>query len=125
MSRITGKNTKPELIIRRILWNEGFRYRLHQKDIPGKPDIVFSKKRKVIFVHGCFWHQHNCIYFKLPEQNREFWQKKLNANKKRDAQNELLLTEKGWKVLIIWECEIKKIKENKIIEKVLYFLKSP
>lgn len=106
MSRIRGKNTKPEILIRKWLWENGYRYRLHKKDIPGKPDIAFSGKRKVIFIHGCFWHKHDCIYFKWPESNAEFWKEKISSNIKRDSINCKMLNETGWHYFIGWECEI-------------------
>lgn len=111
MSAIRGKNTKPELLVRKILHSQGFRFRLHVKDLPGNPDIVLPKFRTVIFVHGCFWHQHfDCKYAVMPKSNREFWQKKLENNIARDARNISNLTTLGWKTLVVWECEINSIK---------------
>lgn len=107
MSRIKGKNTTPEEIIRKLLWRYGYRYRLHSKDLPGKPDIVFPGRKKVLFVHGCFWHRHNCRYFKWPKTNAEFWKKKIGDNVTRDNRNYGLLAESGWSALVIWECETK------------------
>jgi len=117
MSRIHSKDTKPEIIVRKWLWKNGYRYRLHRKDLPGKPDIVFVKYKTVIFVHGCFWHKHNCKYGSEPKTNKVFWDKKLGDNVKRDKKNEKELMKGGWRVLIIWECEIMKWNcelENKI-----------
>jgi DNA mismatch endonuclease (patch repair protein) len=108
MSRIKGKNTKPEIIVRKWLWKNGYRYRLHRKDLPGKPDIVFPGRKKVIFVHGCFWHKHNCQYFKWPKSNTEFWKQKIEGNVQRDIDNCKSLDEKGWEYLIVWECQLKK-----------------
>lgn len=108
MSCIHGRDTKPEMIVRKWLWGHGYRYRLHKKDLPGKPDIVLVKYHAVIFVHGCFWHRHNCKFASSPKTNRRFWNKKLNGNVERDRKNINKLLELDWKVLVIWECEIKK-----------------
>lgn len=107
MSGIRGKNTKPEITVRKALFRRGFRYALHRKDLPGKPDLVLPKYRTVIFVNGCFWHVHHCRLFKWPRSNTEFWREKLGKNVKRDRRNYGLLRQRGWKVLIIWECAIK------------------
>lgn len=112
MSRIRSKNTKPEMIVRSILHRMGYRFRLHRKDLPGKPDIVLPKYKTVIFVHGCFWHRHpNCKDSTIPTSNVEFWNAKFNGNVARDAANQKELKSMGWDVVIIWECEIKKIKQ--------------
>lgn len=106
MSRIRGKNTKPELTVRRLLHAEGFRYRLHAADLPGRPDIVFRSRKKVIFVHGCFWHQHDgCRNAVMPKTRTEFWSEKLGKNVNRDQVVLDQLREKGWTALIIWECQ--------------------
>lgn len=106
MSRIRGKDTKPELIVRRLLYAEGFRYRLHAADLPGRPDIVFRSRKKVIFVHGCFWHQHSeCRNATIPKTRTEFWNTKLAGNVNRDKLVVKELHEKGWASLIIWECQ--------------------
>jgi DNA mismatch endonuclease (patch repair protein) len=108
MAAIKGKNTKPEVWLRKALFKRGFRYRLHRKDLPGKPDIVLPRFKTVIFVNGCFWHLHEgCKYFKLPQSNTKFWREKLLANKERDINNHRSLTNRGWKVIIVWECAIK------------------
>ncbi|HEF4725396.1 TPA: DNA mismatch endonuclease Vsr [Burkholderia multivorans] len=108
MSRIKGRNTKPELVVRSVIHRMGYRYRLHGKGLPGRPDLVFAKRRKVIFVHGCFWHRHEgCRLARLPKSRLDFWRPKLEANAERDKQVERRLTELGWKVLTIWECEVK------------------
>lgn len=108
MSRIKGKDTKPEMLVRRFLFTQGFRYRLHLKTLPGKPDIVLPKYKTIIFIHGCFFHGHeNCRYFKVPATRTEWWLDKINGNKKRDSENEKLLTDMGWRVITIWECELK------------------
>lgn len=109
MSRIRSKDTKPEMIVRSLLHRMGYRFRLHRKDLPGKPDIVLPKYKTVIFVHGCFWHRHKkCNSAKLPSSNKSYWIPKLNRNIERDKKNKDELRELGWKIIIIWECEIKK-----------------
>ncbi|NVN37729.1 very short patch repair endonuclease [Komagataeibacter swingsii] len=108
MALVKGKNTKPELRVRRALHAAGFRYRLHDKSLPGHPDIVFRSRKTVIFVHGCFWHRHsdpNCKLARLPKSRLEFWEPKLDANAARDRRNKALLEEAGWKVITIWECQ--------------------
>lgn len=108
MSRIHYRNTKPEMIVRSIVHKMGFRYRLHRKDLAGKPDLVFQSRRKIIFVHGCFFHMHNCSYGKVtPKTNAEFWQNKRMGNVARDEKNINILENDGWDVLIIWECMTK------------------
>lgn len=108
MSRIKGKNTKPELVVRRLVHRMGYRYRLHGKGLPGHPDMVFSKSRKVIFVHDCFWHRHcGCPLARLPKSRLDFWEPKLTANAARDELTCRRLSDMGWKVLTIWECEVK------------------
>ena len=106
MSRIGGKNTKPELMVRSLLHHMGLRFRIHRKDLPGKPDIVLPKYRTVIFVHGCFWHRHRgCRYTTTPSTRVDFWQKKFDDNVERDKQKTDELRQLGWRVLIVWECE--------------------
>ena len=107
MSQIRDKDTRPEVITRRWLWRNGYHYRLRCKDLPGKPDIVFRKQKKVIFVHGCFWHKHNCDYFQWPQTNTDFWKQKILANIKRDENIYSELETKGWRYLIIWECQLR------------------
>lgn len=108
MSRIRGVNTKPEKILRSLLFREGFRFRLYNKELPGCPDIVLKRYRTVIFVHGCFWHRHSgCHYATEPASNKSFWQKKFAGNVVRDARNTALLLEMNWNVIIIWECQVK------------------
>lgn len=107
MSRIRSKDTKPEIIVRKTLYQLGFRYRLHKKDLPGKPDIVLRKYKTAIFVNGCFWHRHdNCNEASRPKTNSAFWEKKLDANVERDMQNQNALRETGWSVIVYWECEV-------------------
>src|SRR6187402_1543314 len=109
MSQIKGKNTKPEMLVRKFLHKNGFRYRLHVKDLPGKPDIVLPKFKTVIFVHGCFWHGHEgCRYYVIPKTRSEWWLNKLTTNKHKDAVAAGKLQADGWKVITIWECELKK-----------------
>lgn len=109
MSKIRGKNTKPEIILRSHLFHQGFRFRIHQKNLPGKPDIVLPKYKTAIFVHGCFWHYHkHCKEGRIPSTNSEFWKMKLKRNITKDDENIKSLKKYGWKVFIIWECEIEK-----------------
>jgi len=106
MSRIRSKDTKPELIVRRLLHSEGYRFRLHRKDLPGKPDIVLTKHKSIVLVHGCFWHRHkNCPDATLPKSRKAFWDDKLSRNVERDKVVESTLRRAGWKVVVIWECE--------------------
>jgi len=107
MSGIKGKNTKPELKIRSALHKLGYRYKLYDKKLPGKPDLVFPKYNAVIFIHGCFWHLHNCHLFKWPSTRPEFWKEKITGNKERDEKNLQALKEMNWRILIIWECALK------------------
>jgi DNA mismatch endonuclease, patch repair protein len=107
MSRIRGKDTGPEMIVRRWFWKNGYRYRLHRKDLPGKPDIILPKYHAVLFVHGCFWHRHGCKATTAPSTNQEFWLKKFNDTITRDNQNIQTLIENGWRVAIVWECVLK------------------
>ncbi len=115
MSRIRGKNTSPELIVRKLVFSLGYRYRLYSKNLPGKPDLVFPGRKKVIFVHGCFWHYHECKKGQLPKSKVDYWQTKLLANRKRDMSNISRLINADWNVLVIWQCELKdlvKLKET-------------
>ncbi len=121
MASVRTKDTRPELAVRKTVHRMGYRYRLHDKGLPGKPDIVLPGHRKIIFVHGCFWHQHiGCSASKRPATNIEFWNKKLDSNMKRDLKNQVHLKELGWQVCIIWECETKK--KEKMILKLKEFL---
>ncbi len=113
MSKISGKETKPEILVRKFLFANGFRYRKNDKRYSGKPDIVLPKYNTVIFIHGCFWHGHNCPGGKLPETRKEFWEEKINGNIKRDKRNKSELENKGWKVVTIWQCELKNKKTRK------------
>lgn len=110
MSRIKGKNTKPEVLVRKFLFAQGFRFRLHDKKLPGTPDIVLPKYKTAIFVNGCFWHGHQeCKYFVLPKSNTQFWNDKIAKNVKKDIINQIRLVEMGWKVILVWECELKDV----------------
>lgn len=108
MSHIKNKNTKPEVLVRRFLFANGCRFRLHRTDMPGKPDIVLPKYKTVIFVNGCFWHGHlDCKYATIPETNREFWDNKISRNKERDTVTYSLLKNMGWRVMVVWQCQLK------------------
>jgi len=107
MSRIRNIDTKPELIVRHLVYGMGYRYRLHAKDLPGNPDLVFRRIKKVIFVHGCFWHQHGCRQYRMPKTKVGFWGPKLARNVTRDAQAQRELRKLGWRTLTIWECQLK------------------
>ena len=111
MSMIKGKNTKPEEMVRNYLFSQGFRYRKNVRTLPGSPDIVLPKYKTVIFVNGCFWHGHKgCRYFVWPENNADFWREKITTNIQRDANKIALLEQAGWRVMVVWECELKKDK---------------
>ncbi|KAA9042129.1 DNA mismatch endonuclease Vsr [Ginsengibacter hankyongi] len=120
MSRIKGKNTKPEMLVRKFLHAHGYRYRLHDKKLPGKPDIVLPKYKTVIFVHGCFWHGHNnCKYFVVPKTRTEWWLNKINGNIANDAKTAKTLKKEGWKVINLWECNLKPSKIDKTLTTLL------
>lgn len=123
MSRIRKTDTKPELAVRRIIHRLGYRFRLYRKDLPGCPDIVFPSHRKVIFVHGCWWHRHNCRYGRrTPKTRPEYWLPKLQANKERYKRDRRKLQSQGWKVLVIWECQL--LDSEKLTKKLTNFLSS-
>ena len=124
MSQIKSKNTKPEEIVRKFLFSKGFRYRKNLKDLPGSPDIVLPKYKTVIFVNGCFWHHHECRYFVWPSSNKEYWFNKINRNVERDKNNYNLLEKLGWKVILIWECELKKTVREENLEKLVIKIKT-
>ena len=109
MSAVRTKNTGPELLVRKLLSKQGYRYRLHRKDLPGRPDIVFPGRQKAILVHGCFWHGHRCKKGRLPKSHLRYWRRKISDNKKRDDRNISKLKQYGWNVLIIWQCQLKDI----------------
>ncbi len=122
MSRIRDKNTEPETSLRHWLWHQGYRYRLHTKELPGRPDIVFAKQKKIIFVHGCFWHKHDCRYFRWPKTNAEFWRKKILENVARDQNHCSVIATSGWRFLVVWECELRTHQLKSTIDKVSAFL---
>jgi DNA mismatch endonuclease (patch repair protein) len=120
MSRIRSSNTKPELLVRRFLHAKGFRYSLHNKKLPGKPDITLRKYKTVIFINGCFWHGHaNCKYFTVPKTRTQWWQNKIETNKANDAKAVKALKKDRWKVIVIWECKLKNGKAEKTLESLL------
>jgi len=109
MTRVHSKDTQPEMQVRRLVHGLGYRYRLHRKDLPGNPDLVFPKRRPILFVHGCFWHGHDCkAGCKRPKANEEYWSSKLARNRARDVENQALLRVQGWDVFIVWECDLKR-----------------
>lgn len=113
MSQIRSKNTKPEEIVRKYLFSKGFRYRKNDKRYPGRPDIILPKYKTAIFVNGCFWHMHDgCPKFILPKSNIEYWKPKLERNKRHDIENKIALEKQGWKVIVVWECDLKKDKKD-------------
>ena len=123
MSKISSKDTKPEILVRKFLFSKGFRYRINVKTLPGKPDIVLPKYKTIIFVNGCFWHGHDCKKGKLPSSNIDFWKNKILKNKLRDNENQAQLALLSWKVIVIWQCEISKIDKkietfNKLLENI-------
>lgn len=120
MSRIRSKDTKPEMLVRKFLYARGYRYKLHDKTLPGKPDIVLPKLRTVIFVHGCFWHGHkNCKYFVVPKTRTDWWLNKINGNIANDKKHLAQLRKAGWRVINIWECQLKPKKAEKTLQKLL------
>ena len=124
MSRVKGRNTGPERVVRRVVSSLGFRYRLGMKGVPGRPDLVFKGRRKAIFVHGCFWHRHaGCALARLPKTRQDFWVPKLEANRGRDERNLARLQGEGWQVLVIWECELGDL--TSVSHRVEQFLKEP
>lgn len=107
MALVKGKNTKPEVAVRKLVHGMGYRFRLHRRDLPGSPDMVFPARRKVIFIHGCFWHRHEgCEFARMPKSREAFWQQKFEANTQRDARNERALRKGGWGVMTVWECQV-------------------
>jgi len=127
MSGIRGKDTKPELIIRKGLHRSGYRFKLHDSQLPGKPDLVFPKYNAIIFIHGCFWHKHDCHLFKWPSSRDQFWKDKLLGNEEKDKENNQELLALGWRILIIWECALKGktcLYTNTVLESAAEFLES-
>lgn len=129
MRGIGSKDTKPELVVRHLLHNAGYRYRLHQKELPGKPDLVLRKHSAVVFVHGCFWHGHdNCHLFRLPKSRTEFWEEKIGKNTSRDQRQLIELAELGWRTAVIWECAIKgrqRIASRRLVDEISSFIENP
>ena len=124
MSQIKGKDTKPEMLVRKLLFAQGFRYRIHDKNLAGKPDIVLPKYKTVIFINGCFWHGHkNCKYFVIPKTRTDWWTNKINRNIKNDAANKISLKNQGWKILTIWECKLKSKFIESTIDKLILKLR--
>lgn len=120
MQAVGNKDTDIEWAVRRLVFSLGYRYRLHRKDLPGTPDLVFPSRRKVIFVHGCFWHAHDCSYGRTPKSRRDYWLPKLERNKQRDAENLAKLEALNWGALIVWQCELRKL--SILTEKIQAFL---
>ena len=126
MSRIGARDTKPEILVRKGLHRLGFRYRLHAKDLPGKPDIVLPKHRAVIFIHGCFWHGHaGCHYFRVPKTNTDFWKAKIERNQERDVTVRQRLVKSGWRVLTVWECATRQVSNDLLIQTIADWLAGP
>lgn len=126
MSRIRGRDTKPEMQLRKGLHGRGLRYRLHQKKLPGRPDLVFPKYRTAVFVHGCFWHRHQCALFKWPATRRDFWRKKINKNAERDRQAVEALIKRNWRVLTVWECALRgpgRLRFEKVLDRAEAFIR--
>ncbi|RNC71859.1 MAG: DNA mismatch endonuclease Vsr [Desulfuromonadales bacterium] len=127
MSGIRGKDTRPEVLIRKQLHARGFRYRLHDRKLSGKPDIVLSRYRAVIFVHGCFWHGHDCHLFKWPSTREQFWKDKIITNQQNDSKSLNLLRSEGWRVLVLWECALKgrtRLQLGDVVEQIVHWLDS-
>jgi DNA mismatch endonuclease, patch repair protein len=125
MSQIKGKNTKPEMLVRKFLHSRGFRYKLHDKSLPGKPDLVLPKYKTVIFIHGCYWHKHEgCKYFVVPKTRTEWWMNKINGNVANDLKAMATLEKQGWKIITIWECELKPGKAEQTLVKLLTIISS-
>lgn len=123
MSKIRSKNTKPEILLRKAVFSKGLRYRINYKKLPGKPDIVFPKYKTVIFVHGCFWHGHkNCKIAHIPKSNINFWKNKIEKNKERDGLNYERITHLGWKIVVVWECQISKKTIQELAENITLVL---
>lgn len=121
MSRVKGKDTAPELFVRSLVHRLGYRFRLHRRDLPGAPDLVFVSRGKVIFVHGCFWHGHNCVRGdRQPKSNSDYWKRKIAKNKERDRSRRTQLRDLGWDVLVVWECQLRD--EEKLAQELIAFL---
>ena len=120
MSRVRGKDTKPEMVVRRLAHRLGYRFRLHRRDLPGSPDLVFPGRKKVVFVHGCYWHRHDCKKATTPKTNVDFWQKKFDDNIMRDNKNLSDLAEMGWETMVVWQCEAEK--PDDLADRLIEFL---
>lgn len=120
MSRIRSVDTKPEQFVRRALHAMGYRFRTHVRGLPGRPDLVFTRRRAIVFVHGCFWHRHGCQKTYVPKVREEFWQGKFKTNVDRDERNRLQLLETGWRVMIVWECEVEN--DDSVLDRIVSFL---
>lgn len=128
MSRVRARNTKPEMLVRRGLHARGLRFQLHRRDLPGKPDLVFPKHRAVILVHGCFWHGHRCPLFKWPATRAAFWKEKIDGNRRRDDAAVMALREKGWRILVVWECAIRgpdRLQADTLVDSCEAFVRHP
>lgn len=124
MSRIRGKDTKPEMMVRRVLHALGYRYRVHVRSLPGVPDVVFARHKKVIFVHGCYWHRHNCRFGQvMPATRKRFWLKKLTKNQVRDQRTRRELRKDGWQVFVVWECQTRRMEW--LVRRIVAFLEEP
>ena len=122
MSSVRSKDTKPELLVRRFLHKLGYRYRVHRRDLPGSPDLVFPSRRKAIFVHGCFWHGHDCRWGRLPKSKLDYWKPKIEANRERDQRNVAALKDAGWSVKVVWQCELRH--PEAAVEQIVEFLEA-
>jgi DNA mismatch endonuclease (patch repair protein) len=121
MRAVKSRDTAPEMTVRRLVYSMGYRYRLHRKDLPGKPDLTFQSRRKVIFIHGCFWHGHDCKRgARVPKNNREYWETKIARNRARDSQHDEGLRREGWRILVVWECQIQE--QTALIDLIRRFL---
>ena len=121
MRAVKSRDTAPEMTVRRLVYSMGYRYRLHRKDLPGKPDLAFKRRRKVIFIHGCFWHGHDCKRgARVPKNNREYWETKITRNRERDRQHDEDLKREGWRVFVVWECQISE--PEAVAERIKSFL---
>ena len=124
MSNVRNKNTKPEIMVRKFLFSHGFRFRINKKELPGKPDIVLPKYKTIIFVNGCFWHGHeNCKHATLPVTNHEFWETKISINKARDKEVRERLTNEGWRIIDIWQCQLKPKTKEQTLDNLISILK--
>ncbi|HZR57467.1 MAG TPA: very short patch repair endonuclease [Terriglobales bacterium] len=122
MSLVRSKNTKPEMLVRRLVYGMGYRYRLHQADLPGRPDLVFRSRRKVVFVHGCFWHGHRCKLGRMPKSRLDYWSPKIRGNHQRDIRTRRRLHRMDWKVLVLWECQLRNCDHDALADKLQTFL---